>query len=104
MTTTRKPHHLLYAHNMVTDKSNCFLRAHKMVTYEPHSSLLTHNIVAEAGSFPKQGGPQYRLQNTIVLLIGTPKEVPLIVIASARPPRLAELPTVGTWNYRYTGI
>ena len=29
---------------------------------------------------------------------------PLIVNASARPPRLAGLPTVGTCNYRYTGI
>ena len=28
----------------------------------------------------------------------------LIVNASARPPRLAGLPTVGTCNYRYTGI
>ena len=29
---------------------------------------------------------------------------PLIVNASARPPRLVGLPTVGTCNYRYTGI
>ena len=28
----------------------------------------------------------------------------IIVNASARPPRLAGLPTVGTCNYRYTGI
>ena len=28
----------------------------------------------------------------------------LIVNASARPPRLAGLPTVGACNYRYTGI
>ena len=28
----------------------------------------------------------------------------VIVNASARPPRLAGLPTVGTCNYRYTGI
>ena len=28
----------------------------------------------------------------------------LIVNASARPPRLAGLPTVGTCIYRYTGI
>ena len=32
------------------------------------------------------------------------KEWKLIVNASARPPRLAGLPTVGTCNYRYTGI
>ena len=32
------------------------------------------------------------------------ENVPLIVNASARPPRLAGLPTVGTCNYRYTGI
>ena len=28
----------------------------------------------------------------------------IIVNASARPPRLAGLPTVGTCKYRYTGI
>ena len=28
----------------------------------------------------------------------------VIVNASARPPRLAGLPNVGTCNYRYTGI
>ena len=28
----------------------------------------------------------------------------IIVNASARPPRLAGLPTVGTCNYTYTGI
>ena len=33
----------------------------------------------------------------------TPQEI-LIVNASARPPRLAGLPNVGTCNYRYTGI
>ena len=31
------------------------------------------------GSFPKIGEPQYRPQNTIVLIIGTPKRVPLIL-------------------------
>ena len=31
-------------------------------------------------------------------------ETSIIVNASARPPRLAGLPTVGTCNYRYTGI
>ena len=29
--------------------------------------------------FPKIGGPQYRPQNTIILIIGTPKKVPLIL-------------------------
>ena len=31
-------------------------------------------------------------------------DIGVIVNASARPPRLAGLPTVGTCNYRYTGI
>ena len=29
--------------------------------------------------FPKIRGPQYRPQNTIVLIMGTPKRVPLIL-------------------------
>ena len=29
--------------------------------------------------FPKRRGPQYRPQNTIVLIIGTPKKAPLIL-------------------------
>ena len=33
-----------------------------------------------------------------------PSPASKIVNASARPPRLAGLPTVGTRNYRYTGI
>ena len=28
------------------------------------------------GSFPKQGEPKYRPQNTIILIMGTPKELP----------------------------
>ena len=35
---------------------------------------------------------------------GMEKKVEIIVNASARPPRLAGLPTVGTCKYRYTGI
>ena len=31
------------------------------------------------GSFPKKRGTQYRPQNTIILIIGTPKKVPLIL-------------------------
>ena len=37
----------------------------------------------------------------ILLVVGM---ATVIVNASARPPRLAGLPTVGTCNYRYTGI
>ena len=37
------------------------------------------------------------------IIIGTPTGT-IIVNASARPPRLAGLPTVGTCNYRYAGI
>ena len=42
----------------------------------------------------------------IVLGIAAVIVIPKVVIvnASARPPRLAGLPTVGTCNYRYTGI
>ena len=36
--------------------------------------------------------------------LDSPIDVNLIVNASARPPRLAGLPTVGTCKYRYTGI
>ena len=35
---------------------------------------------------------------------GSRTTVLIIVNASARPPRLAGLPTVGTCNYRYAGI
>ena len=31
------------------------------------------------GNFPNLGGPQYRPQNTIILIVGTPKMVPLIL-------------------------
>ena len=31
------------------------------------------------GSFPKIGGPQHRPQNTIILITGIPKKVPLIL-------------------------
>ena len=41
-----------------------------------------------------------------VLWLGVTVDILLVVIvnASARPPRLAGLPNVGTCNYRYTGI
>ena len=31
------------------------------------------------GEFPKIRGPQYRPPNTIILIIGTPRKVPLIL-------------------------
>ena len=40
--------------------------------------------------FPKMRGPQYRPQNTIILITGTPKKVPLIQKECERPtPRKA---------------
>ena len=46
-------------------------------------------------------GPRFRVQVLGFRVYGS---FDLIVNASARPPRLVGLPTVGTCNYRYTGI
>ena len=42
-------------------------------------SYLKQASKSRHGSFPRIGGPQYRPQHTIVLIIGTPKIVPLIL-------------------------
>ena len=47
---------------------------------EVHWGVLVYiDVYIYIWEFPKIGGPQYRPQNTIVLIIGTPKKEPLIL-------------------------
>ena len=69
----------------------------------PERDILVPELLALQNT-RKQSTAGLRVVHAEAVLQHTLSQEKIIVNASARPPRLAGLPTVGTCNYRYTGI
>ena len=51
--------------------------------------------------FPKMGGPQYRLQNTTILILGTPQEG---TADFGKPTKEARCPSLRVWVLLFPAI